>query len=253
MNLLIQTWAEAKKLRRRRLPLLFFMVFLLIAAWILWCLDDLDTSRLNDVGAMLYINLLLMNTILSPVVLAAAASRMCDMEQAGNTYKWLCTMERPVHIYRGKMLVGALCVLLFALAQTLLLALLLTIYGGSVLGICTPFFMSLLVYFLALFTLQLNLSLRFSNQLSPIFISIGGTFAGLFSWFLNQLPLRYLLPWGYLAALCPAGYNYDRASRYTAYYWHPYPAVWLAVLALFFLFLYGLGRRNFCKIVEENI
>ena len=196
MNLLIQTRAEAKKLRRRRLPLLFFMVFLLIAAWILWCLDDLDTSRLNDVGAMLYINLLLMNTILSPVVLAAAASRMCDMEQAGNTYKWLCTMERPTHIYRGKMLVGALCVLLFALAQTLLLALLLTIYGGSVLGICTPFFMSLLVYFLALFTLQLGLSLRFSNQLSPIFISIGGTFAGLFSWFLNQLPLRYLLPRG---------------------------------------------------------
>ena len=162
-------------------------------------------------------------------------------------------MERPSLIYRGKMLVGALCVLLFALAQTLLLALLLTIYGGSVLGICTPFFMSLLVYFLALFTLQLGLSLRFSNQLSPIFISIGGTFAGLFSWFLNQLPLRYLLPWGYLAALCPAGYNYDRASRYTAYYWQPYPAVWLAVLTLFFLFLYGLGKRNFCKIVEENI
>ena len=113
--------------------------------------------------------------------------------------------------------------------------------------------MSLLVYFLALFTLQLGLSLRFSNQLSPIFISIGGTFAGLFSWFLNQLPLRYLLPWGYLAALCPAGYNYDRAARYTAYYWQPYPAVWLAVLTLFFLFLYGLGKRNFCKIVEENI
>ena len=30
-------------------------------------------------------------------------------------------------------------------------------------------------------------------------------------------------------------------------------SVGLAVLALFFLFLYGLGRRNFCKIVEENI
>ena len=108
MNLLIQTRAEAKKLRRRRLPLLFFMVFLLIAAWILWCLDDLDTSRLNDVGAMLYINLLLMNTILSPVVLAAAASRMCDIEQSGSTYKWLSTMERPTHIYRGKTLVGGL-------------------------------------------------------------------------------------------------------------------------------------------------
>ena len=70
-------------------------------------MDDLDITRLNDASAMLFTNLLLMNTILCPIVLAALASRMCDMEQMGNTYKWICTMQKPEHVYRGKAAAGS--------------------------------------------------------------------------------------------------------------------------------------------------
>ncbi|MFR6349247.1 MAG: ABC transporter permease [Enterocloster aldenensis] len=109
---------EMRKLRRRHIPILFLMVFVLITAWTYWCIDDLDVSRLNDVSAMVFTNLLLMNTILCPIVMAALASRMCDMEQMGNTYKWLCTMQKPEHIYRGKVMAGSFYILLFTLMQT---------------------------------------------------------------------------------------------------------------------------------------
>ncbi|WP_419029174.1 hypothetical protein [Eisenbergiella tayi] len=61
---------EMRKLRRRHIPILFLMVFVLITAWTYWCIDDLDVSRLNDVSAMVFTNLLLMNTILCPIVMA---------------------------------------------------------------------------------------------------------------------------------------------------------------------------------------
>ena len=111
---------EMRKLRRRHIPLLFLMIFALITAWTCWCMDDLDITRLNDASAMLFTNLLLMNTILCPIVLAALASRMCDMEQMGNTYKWICTMQKPEHVYRGKAAAGSFYIILFALMQTLL-------------------------------------------------------------------------------------------------------------------------------------
>ena len=99
---------EMRKLRRRHIPILFLMVFVLITAWTYWCIDDLDVSRLNDVSAMVFTNLLLMNTILCPIVMAALASRMCDMEQMGNTYKWLCTCllyTSPLSLYLAASLV----------------------------------------------------------------------------------------------------------------------------------------------------
>ena len=91
---------ELRKLRHRHTPALFLAVFALISAWMAWCFHDMDISRINDPAAMIYINMLLMNTILCPITAAVLASRMCDMEQIGDTYKWLCTMQKPEHIYR---------------------------------------------------------------------------------------------------------------------------------------------------------
>ncbi|XBX08519.1 ABC transporter permease [Enterocloster clostridioformis] len=150
---------EMRKLRRRHIPLLFLMIFALITAWTCWCMDDLDITRLNDASAMLFTNLLLMNTILCPIILAALASRMCDMEQMGNTYKWICTMQT---------------LLFWAVSRS---------YGGGAASHLTGYFTTICLTSLCIFILQLNLSLKFTNQLTPIFISIGGTFTGLFSWF----------------------------------------------------------------------
>lgn len=246
-------YLELRKLRHRHIPALFFLTFLIIAAWMVWCLKDLDPAKTNDVTALVFINLLLMNTILCPVVVAALASRMCDMEQMGNTYKWLCTVQKPEHIYRGKILVGGFYLAGFSLIQTVLFAILTAPYGAGVSSHRLELFLTLFLTSVCIFILQLNLSLRFTNQLTPIFLSIGGTFAGLFSWFLNQWPLRYLIPWGYYSALCNTGYVYDETTRYATYYWESYPFLWTAVLFAAIAALYYHGRKHFLRTVRETM
>lgn len=244
---------ELQKLRHRHLPALFILTFALITIWMCWCLKDMDSSKTNDVSAVIFCNLLLMNTILCPVVIAALASRMCDMEQMGDTYKWLCTIQKPEHIYRGKVISGGFFLGAFILMQTVLYRVLSAPYGIAGLQRQLELFLSLYLSSLCIFILQLNLSLRFFNQLTPIFISIGGTFAGLFSWFLYQWPLRYLIPWGYYAALCNTGFIYDEASRYTTYFWDPYPVLWAVVLLAAIAGLYVYGRINFLKTVRKTM
>lgn len=252
-------YLEMKKLRHRHIPLLFLLTFAVIALWMGWCLKDLNLSKTNDMSAVIYLNLLLMNTILCPLLFAATASRMCDMEQLGDTYKWLCTLQKPEHIYRGKVMAGCFYLLLFTLMQVLLFVLLsfrLSLAGAA--SASHPYlplnlFVSLFFSSACIFILQLNLSIRFTNQLTPVFISIGGTFAGLFSWFLSQWPLRYLIPWGYYAVLCSTGYWYDEQSRYTTYFWETYPFFWMLVLAAAILTLYRHGQKSFLRIVRESI
>lgn len=244
---------ELQKLRHRHIPALFILTFGLITIWMCWSLKDMDSSKTNDVTAVIFLNLLLMNTILCPVVIAALASRMCDMEQTGNTYKWLCTIQKPENIYRGKVMAGSSLLAVFILMQAVLFGILSAPYGSAGLWRQLELFLSLYLTSLCIFILQLNLSLRFSNQLTPVFISIGGTFTGLFSWFLYQWPLRYLIPWGYYAALCNTGYVYDEAARYTTYFWDRYPVLWAVVLLAAIAGLYGYGRMNFLKTVRETM
>lgn len=244
---------EVRKLRHRHILVLFLITFTLIFAWMCWCLKDIDSSKTNDIFAVIFMNLLLMNTILCPIVIAALASRMCDMEQSGNTYKWLCTIQKPEHIYRGKVMVGGAVLAGFNLLQTILSGLLSTLYSTVPLQHLAELFLTLFLTSLCIFILQLNLSLRFTNQLTPIFISIGGTFAGLFSWFLNRWPLRFLIPWGYYAALCNTGFVYDEFSRYSTYYWDSYPVLWGIVLLAAIAGLYCYGRKHFLKTVQVTM
>lgn len=254
MNGLINLRLEQKKLKRRWMSLLFLSVFLLIGLWCLWSLSNLDLTSLNDPSAMLYLNLLLMNTILFPITAAALACRMCDMEQAGNTYKWLCTMEDAKEIYQGKAALGALWILFFFLGEFLLYQLLLQSLAESFsLTAGLSLFFTSFMTGLCIFFLQLNLSMTCVNQLTPIFINIAGSFAGLFSWFLPQFPLRYFTPWGYFAALCSTGYIYDQEARYTTYFWRNYPVFWLIFLTAFTFSLYWYGKKRFLTILQETI
>ena len=175
------------------------------------------------------------------------------MEQMGNTYKWICTMQKPEHVYRGKAAAGSFYIILFALMQTLLFRAVSRSYGGGAASHLTEYFTTICLTSLCVFILQLNLSLKFTNQLTPIFISIGGTFTGLFSWFLNRWPLRCLIPWGYYASLCNVGYAYDESTRYTAYSWDTYPFFWMAVLAAAIIILYRYGQKHFLETVRETM
>ena len=113
---------EFMKLRRRHLWLLFAADLGITFLWILYTLQDLDLSRLTGVTGMLGSNLLLINTILTPLLMAVAASRMCDMEQAGNTYSWIFTMQTPETFWNSKLAAGGIYLLFLDLLQTLFYA-----------------------------------------------------------------------------------------------------------------------------------
>lgn len=246
-------WLEWLKLRRRGIPLLFAAVFLLTALWMGWSFGKSDASGINDQRIMIYLNLLLISTILVPITLAALACRLCDMEQMGNTYKWICTIEEPEAVYRGKVLTGILNLTVLSLLECGIYEVLAVPAGGASLLRGFQLFFTLFLAGTAIFILQLNLSLWFSNQLTPVLISIGGTFAGLFSWFLPDFPLRYVIPWGYYGVLCNAGYIYDEANRYTTCYWTGYRVIWAVFLALAAVLIYLRGQKRFLSAVREMI
>ncbi len=242
---------EFMKLRRRHLWLLFAADLGITFLWILYTLQDLDLSRLTGVTGMLGSNLLLINTILTPLLMAVAASRMCDMEQAGNTYSWIFTMQTPETFWNSKLAAGGIYLLFLDLLQTLFYAAVNQSFEPGWQIHYLEFFITVFLVHLFLFQLQLLLSLHFENQLLPLFVSIGGTFAGLFSWFLNQIPLRYLLPWGYFAALCSIQMNYDQATRFSRYYYLSYPWLWLTVLAAATVLTYLLGKHLLLRKIAK--
>ena len=105
--------AEFMKTKRRFLWLLPFCV---VFFEFLWTITN-SYLRKPEIAAEGYYTLLfqfpLINTIFMPLTLAAMASRLCDAENKGNTYKLLCTMQQKKIIFDAKLLMGIFYVLIF--------------------------------------------------------------------------------------------------------------------------------------------
>ena len=91
----------------------------------------------------------------------------------------------------------------------------------------------------------------FKNQAVSFFTGVIGTFAGLFSMFLQQLPLlRQLLPWGFYGAMQFVGlFGWTKETRYADAYFEimpvePYVYIIAAVYAILF---YAVGKYLFCR------
>lgn len=242
---MIYLQVELKKLKRRHTAAAFLLTLAFLAAYTFWCLTDVNPGQLNDVTAMVEMNLLIINTVFSPVLMAFLASRLADMELAGNTLKWLCILQPPASIYWGKAAVGLMAAWLFAGVQSVLFFAACAPFPGLNPGCFLQLFVTLAAVCSSLFALQLNLSLRSSSQLAPLFLAIGAAFAGLFSWFLPVFPLRYLIPWGYFSVLCNLSMTYTESTRYTLYEWKNYPLFWLGVILLFSVITFRRGCRRF--------
>lgn len=241
---------EFKKIRHRYIGLLYLAPLLLIMVWMVWCLRDMNEVMLHQGYYLMLLNLPLMNAIILPTVLAAVCSRICDIEIKGNTFKLLCTMEPRQSIYHNKLIVNMIYLFLFSLAEAGIVLLLGKLYGilqplplnqlGSFLF--STFFVSLVIILL-----QQPLSLLFENQLFPLFFGVGGSFLGLFSWFFPEIPLRYLVPWGYYCVGSTLNIHYVEATRKVTYYPIPFPYLSFGLFLLFGVFVYFAGKSKFMK------
>lgn len=241
---------ELKKIRRRHIGLLYLALLALILAWMSWCLKDMDDVILSQGYYLMLLNLPLMNAILLPTVLAAVCSRICDIEIKGNTFKLLCTLESRQNIYHIKLLINAIYLLLFSLAEAgiiLLLGKLFSIQQALPLPQLGTFIFSTFFVSLVLILLQQPLSLLFENQLFPLFLGVGGSFLGLFSWFFPELPLRYLVPWGYYYVSATVTLYYEKTTREVTYYPIAFPIFYFGLFLIFGVIVYFIGKTRFMK------
>lgn len=241
---------ELKKIRRRHIGLLYLALLALILTWMSWCLKDMDDVILSQGYYLMLLNLPLMNAILLPTVLAAVCSRICDVEIKGNTLKLLCTLESRQNIYHIKLLINAIYLLLFSLAEAgiiLLLGKIFSIQQALPLPQLGTFILSTFFVSLVLILLQQPLSLLFENQLFPLFLGVGGSFLGLFSWFFPELPLRYLVPWGYYYVSATVTLYYEKTTREVTYYPIAFPIFYFGLFLIFGVIVYFIGKTRFMK------
>ena len=238
---------ELRKIRRRHIGMLFAANLVIDFIWMHWAMDDSEFLY-NQEYDYLLICLPLINAVFLPIILAAAASRLCDIELKGNTLKMLCTMELRQSIFHTKLLIGTGYLLLFSLAQTAMIPML-----GAILSVRQEipiariwlFCISTFVISLVLFLIQQSVSLLSANQLFPLFLGVGGSFVGVFTWFFPQLPLRYMLPWGYYCVVLTVNMYYDEAARDVTYYAAPFPTVYFMGFMLFGILVYIIGKKLF--------
>lgn len=191
---------ECKKTKGKLLSILL-PVLGIIMLWLLWNISDPREEMLQYGYTYMTTGLLMLNSIFLSITIAVMASRLMDMENKGNTYKLLCTLQKKTSIFSCKLHLALCHLLLFFLLETILVYVI-----GQFTGFTESFpikdyirlqgigFLSSML----LFILQMFFSLRFENQLYPLFIGLIGSFIGLFSLFFSPgSAFLYLCPWSY--------------------------------------------------------
>lgn len=242
---------EFKKIRRRHIGLLYVGAWLFNFLWMAWAMSTMSLEEIDSQGYYyLLLSIPLINATILPTILACVESRICDIELKGNTLKMLCTMQPRHSIYHIKLAVSILYLLIFSLAETAIIPLLCHYYQISQpipIKHITIFFFSTYAVSFVLVVLQQSLSLLSENQLFPLFFGVGGTFVGLFSWFFPNLPIRYMLPWGYYCVGVSVNMIYDETTRTTTYYTIPFPKEIFCLFLIFGILIYLIGKDRFMK------
>ncbi len=241
---------EIKKCRGRKLWFVYLCAFAVI---LLWLGGALSRNPLMETEAetgyyYLLLNYTLMNLIFFPIVLATAASRVCDIENKGNTYKQLFTMQSRLSLFHCKLLLNSIYIFLFCLGEVVSLYTM-----GKIFHVTQEVPWKLIGWFwvstfgvsLILYIMQQVLSLLMANQLMPLFIGLMGTFTGVFSAFFPNTILTSIVPWGYYAVSSPVVMEYSRGA--TTFSIVPLPFGQLLGFLIFGLAFYIIGVNRYLK------
>lgn len=242
---------ECKKMKWKLISVLFAALILLLA-WSAYAMLHGDNRDIRGFEyTYMTTSFVTLNSLFLPTLISVAASRLMDVENKGNTYKLLCTLQLKSSILNAKLLLAALCFLLFFAME----------WGGIFvighLGHFTetfPFrdyallFGAAFATTLLLLLFQLFLSLRLENQLYPLFIGLLGSFAAVFSMFIPlESPLLIFVPWSFFLLGATSQVDYDKtADRIFCTPISMRPAGWL-MLCLFLILAYIMLRRSFLR------
>ncbi len=207
-------WLELYKLKHRKV-FLTFLVILGVELLFVFSNYGNNNNFLNmvfDPAAPAWEDLIIgpaaINGLFFPILAAVIASRICDMEHKGNTWKLLeCNNQNRRSIWFCKFTIVSMLMILAIFIQ----AFIIIAYGNSV-GIVQPLPVRTLLGFVlgtamitfVVVTIQVFFSLVCINQLIPMSIGMIGALIGFIS---TLLPpgIRNILIWGNYAELMVLG------------------------------------------------
>ena len=205
---------ELFKMKHRKVYLTFFFI---LGVELLFIFSNYGRnshfqSMVPDPSAPAWENLIVgpaaMNGLFFPILSAVLASRICDIEHRGNTWKLLeCNNQSRNSIWLCKFTIVAV----FMLAAIFLQGIIIVAYGRSA-GIVQVLPVKTLIEFLlgttmvtfVIVTIQIFFSLICFNQLIPMSICIIGALIGFISALLPA-GIRNILIWGNYAELMVLG------------------------------------------------
>lgn len=241
--------AEFQKTRKRKIWVIIAALIAVELLWLLWAFRKMDNTELAQGWKRFMYQLPLLNALIMPVVAAVTASRLCDIEHKGNTFKLLHTFLPAGKIFDAKFICGALYMLAAVLLQVGVM-----IGYGNLKGFTEPFPSLMLAYYLlfvasvslTLYLIQQVLSLLFRNQMAALTVGLLGGLFGLFSMFFPQW-LQKLIPWGYYGVLMVVNMTWDEATRVSTFQWIPANWSGFFILIVVFVIVYAIGRSAFVR------
>ena len=226
---------EFFKCRRRHIVLVCAAVLGVELFWFGAFLTRQDAEDLAWGWMLLLYNLALIDAIILPLSVAVLASRSCELEHKGGTWKLLAW---------GALVLAALLVVRTGIFAAMGMAL---HFPGTVpwvrFGVFTliSWAVSMMVY-----ALQQGLSLYYANQAVALLCGVAGSFLGILSMLFPPALVRFV-PWGYYGLMALVRMDWNEATRVTRFFWKwPAPAdlILLCVWAAAFLLA---GRALFVK------
>ncbi|AFA46885.1 ABC transporter permease [Acetobacterium woodii] len=238
---------EALKTKGRKVWLVVAVMMVVQLLWAAWSISHKNADDLIQGWQFFLYQFPMLNCIIMPVIAAVVASRLCDVEHKGQTFKLLKTIVPANRIFDAKFIWGSLYMFGAALGQLIIMIImgLVLHFGGPVpwgaLG-CYLFFT--LIVSLTIYVFQQVLSLLFVNQMVPMTLGLVGGFVGLFSMFFPPSFQKFLL-WSYYGVLMQVGMNWDATTRVADFYWTAVDWPSLIMIFVFLGLIYGIGRSLF--------
>lgn len=240
---------EFQKAHRRKVWVIAAAITLVEIIWTLWGVSRMDEHDLAQGWKSMQFQFSIINSIIMPVLAAVIASRLCDVEHKGQTFKLLETLMPAGRIFDAKFLFGSLYMIAVVILQILAI-----IFVGLLKGFQGNPPLDMLAYYL-LFTgsvnltillLQQILSLQSPNQMVSLSVGLLGGLVGIFLLYLPKVFSKFLL-WGYYGELLFIQMDWNPATRIVNYFYIPKNWSGFLILVTGFVILYLIGRRLFIR------
>ncbi|KIE44696.1 ABC-2 transporter family protein [Clostridium argentinense CDC 2741] len=207
---------EFYKLRRKRI---LSMITIFIGAEILWAFMAISMSMSRNPESVKWEAIIAaissMNGLFLPIISAIVASRICDMEHKGNTWKLLLSTNKKIsHIYASKYLCSAILLCYGVIIQViaiLIFGIVKNVPGSIPIALLIRFIISTMLTNMAILALQQWISFSIKNQAFALCLGMIGGFLGM-SAALFPTSLRRIFIWSYYTELSPVTYIYNGTS-----------------------------------------